>query len=211
MREAVLLAEKVFSTNAPVLLTGETGTGKEVFANAIHAGSARRSGPFVAVNCSAFGKDLLESELFGYKAGAFTGAVKDKKGFLEEARGGTIFLDEIGEMPVELQAKLLRVFEFEEFIRVGDTKPIKADIRVISATNRELLAEIDDGSFRRDLYFRLSVFQISLPSLAERPSDIPEYVEHFVKVFFGKTWQGSEINRPKISFRFEAEDWVGER
>lgn len=149
----------------------------------------QKVGPFVAVNCSALGKDILESELFGYKAGAFTGAVKDKKGFLEEARGGTIFLDEIGEMPVELQAKLLRVFESEEFIRVGDTKPIKADIRVISATNRDLLAEIDDGSFRRDLYFRLSVFQISLPPLAERPSDIRN-MSNILLRFFRKNLAG---------------------
>lgn len=183
MSYAVALARKVAETDASVLLTGETGTGKDVFARAIHGGSRRSKENFVALNCAAFTKELLESELFGHKAGAFTGAVKDKKGLLDEADGGTLFLDEIGEMAPELQAKLLRVLENGEFIRIGETKPVKTDIRVIAATNRDLQKEIADGHFREDLFYRLSVFSIHLPSLSERPKDIEEYVRHFVGQF----------------------------
>ena len=209
MREAVSLARKVCVTDAPVLLEGETGTGKEVFANAIHMGSRRKSMPFIAVNCSAFGRDLLESELFGYRAGAFTGATKNKKGILEEADGGTVFLDEIGEMPVELQAKLLRVLESGEFIKIGDTKPSKADIRIISATNRSLPAEIDAGRFRRDLFFRLSVFQIRLPSLSERPSDIPEYAWHFIRAFSEKLGKRIDSADPRYMAVLSGRAWPG--
>ena len=183
MREAVALARKVAGTDASVLLTGETGTGKDVFARAIHGGSSRSRENFVAVNCAAFTKELLESELFGHKAGAFTGAVKDKKGLLDEADGGTLFLDEIGEMAPELQAKLLRVLENGEYIRIGETRATKTDIRVIAATNRDLTREIAEGRFREDLFYRLSVFTIRLPSLADRPEDIEEYVRHFVGQF----------------------------
>lgn len=186
MRDAVELARKVAATDTSVLLTGETGTGKEVFAQAIHRAGKRKDRTFVAVNCSAFAKDLLESELFGHTAGAFTGAAKNKKGLMEEADGGTLFLDEIGEMPVDLQAKLLRVLESGEFIKVGETKPTKVNMRVIAATNRDLPAEIAAGNFREDLYYRLSVFQIKLPSLGERPSDIDEYARHFTNVFAAK-------------------------
>jgi two-component system NtrC family response regulator len=164
-----------------VLLLGETGSGKEVFAHAIHQGSNRRQQPFVAVNCSAFGKDILESELFGHITGAFTGAVKDKKGFFEEARGGTIFLDEIGEMAIELQAKMLRVLETQEFYKVGESKPTKTDVRIIAATNRNLEQEIAAGHFRADLFYRLSAFQISLPSLNERRKDIPLLAAWFLQ------------------------------
>lgn len=155
-------------TDVPVLLTGETGTGKEVFSHAIHYASPRSQYPIMAINCSAFSKDLLESELFGYKAGAFTGAMKDKPGLFEVANHGTVFLDEIGEMAFDLQARLLRVLETGEYIKVGDTKPTKVDVRIISATNRDLKKEIENGNFREDLYFRLSVFQIHLPPLRER-------------------------------------------
>ena len=179
----VALARKVAGTDASVLLTGETGTGKDVFARAIHGGSSRSRENFVAVNCAAFTKELLESELFGHKAGAFTGAVKDKKGLLDEADGGTLFLDEIGEMAPELQAKLLRVLENGEYIRIGETRATKTDIRVIAATNRDLTREIAEGRFREDLFYRLSVFTIRLPSLADRPEDIEEYVRHFVGQF----------------------------
>ena len=172
MQQVISLAKKVADTDVPVLLTGETGTGKEVFAHAIHNASSRRSHPIVAINCSAFSKDLLESELFGYKAGAFTGALKDKKGLFEEANHGTLFLDEIGEMSFDLQARLLRVLESGEYIKVGDTKPTKVDVRIISATNRDLKREIDKENFRQDLFFRLSVFQITLPPLRERTGDI---------------------------------------
>ncbi|MEI2739364.1 MAG: sigma-54 dependent transcriptional regulator [Chitinophagaceae bacterium] len=187
IKEAVSLAKKVAVTDAAVLLLGETGTGKEVFAQAIHHNSNRGNKAFIAVNCSAFSKELLESELFGHKAGAFTGAIKDKKGLFEEANGGTIFLDEIGEMPAELQAKLLRVLESGEFIKVGDTKTIKVNVRIISATNRDLQKEIETGHFRSDLFYRLSVFQITLPSLRERIKDIPVLVNHFAALFAAKT------------------------
>lgn len=190
IREAVELARKVAGTEVPVLLTGETGTGKEVFAQAIHQNSVRGQKAFVAVNCSAFSKELLESEMFGFRAGAFTGAVKEKKGLFEEADKGTIFLDEIGEMAFDLQAKLLRILETGEFIKVGDTKPTKVNVRVIAATNRDLQKEIAEGHFREDLFYRLSVFQIHLPPLRERTGDIELYARLFVKQFepvVGKT------------------------
>ena len=155
IREAISLARKVAGTDATVLLMGETGTGKEVFAQAIHQGSKRSQKPFVALNCSALNKELLESELFGHKEGSFTGASKDKKGLMEEANTGTIFLDEIGEMHIELQAKLLRVLETREFIKVGDTRAIRVDVRIIAATNKNLLYEVDAGKFREDLLYRL--------------------------------------------------------
>lgn len=187
IKEAITLAKKVAATDATVLLLGETGTGKEVFAQAIHHNSNRGNKTFIAVNCSAFTKELLESELFGHKAGAFTGAAKDKKGLFEEANGGTIFLDEIGEMPAELQAKLLRVLESGEFIKVGDTKTIKVNVRIIAATNRDLQKEIEEGHFRSDLFYRLSVFQIVLPSLRERAKDIPALARYFAELFATKT------------------------
>ena len=183
LRSAVALARKVAVTDTSVLLTGETGTGKEVFAQAIHHASPRAKGAFVAVNCSSFSKELLESELFGHRAGSFTGATKDKKGLFEEADKGTLFLDEIGEMPVELQAKLLRVLECGEFIKIGETRPTKVDLRIIAATNRDLEKEIASGNFREDLFFRLSVFRIHLPSLRERPGDIAEYARFFAAQF----------------------------
>lgn len=183
LQMAVSLANKVAVTDVSVLLTGETGTGKEVFANAIHNASHRNNNQIVAINCSAFSKDLLESELFGYRAGAFTGAVKDKKGLLEIADKGTLFLDEIGEMAFELQARLLRVLETGEYIKIGDTKPTKVDVRIISATNRDLKKEIESGNFREDLYFRLSVFQIYLPPLRERKDDIESLANVFLNRF----------------------------
>lgn len=186
LKQAVALARKVADTDVPVLLTGETGTGKEVFSHAIHYASPRSQYPIMAINCSAFSKDLLESELFGYKAGAFTGAMKDKPGLFEVANHGTVFLDEIGEMAFDLQARLLRVLETGEYIKVGDTKPTKVDVRIISATNRDLKKEIENGHFREDLYFRLSVFQIHLPSLRERKEDIEMLAETFLKRFSTK-------------------------
>jgi transcriptional regulator with PAS, ATPase and Fis domain len=170
-----------------VLLTGETGTGKEIFAQAIHRASRRKHKNFVAINCSAFSKELLESEMFGHKAGAFTGAVKDKKGLFEEANNGTIFLDEVGEMPLDLQAKLLRVLESGEFIKVGETRPGKVDVRIIAATNRNLQKEILAGHFREDLFYRISAFQINLPPLRERVTDIEMLAKHFSVVFSAKS------------------------
>jgi len=173
IKQAVQLAQKIAPASANVLLLGETGTGKEVFANAIHLNSTRSSNSFVAINCSAFSRELLESELFGHKAGAFTGASKDKKGLIEVAEGGTIFLDEIGELHIDLQAKLLRVLENGEFIKLGDTRVSKANVRVIAATNRKLATHTREGKFREDLYYRLNVFSIELPPLRERKEDIP--------------------------------------
>lgn len=183
IREAVELAKKVAATDVPVLLTGETGTGKEVFAQAIHENSSRNGKSFVAINCSSFNKELLESEIFGHKAGAFTGAIRDKKGLFEEADKGTIFLDEIGEMAFDLQAKLLRILESGEFIKLGDTKPTRVNVRVIAATNRDLQKEIGEGRFREDLFYRLSVFQIHLPPLRERTGDMELYIRSFVRMF----------------------------
>jgi DNA-binding NtrC family response regulator len=184
--EAISLSKKVAPTEATVLLLGETGTGKEVFAQAIHNGSKRATKAYLAVNCSSFGKELLESELFGHKAGAFTGALKDKKGLLEEVKEGTIFLDEIGEMPLELQSKLLRVLETNEFIKVGDTKTTKVNVRIITATNKDLQQDVQDGKFREDLFYRLNVFTISLPALRHRKQDIPLLAIHFMKIFAEK-------------------------
>ncbi len=186
IQQAIELARKVAPTDTTVLLLGETGTGKEVFAQAIHNESKRSTKAFVAINCSAFGKELLESELFGYKAGAFTGANKDKKGLFEEANNGTIFLDELGEMSLELQAKLLRVLETGEFIKVGDTKPTKVNVRVIAATNKDLIKEAETGHFRSDLYYRLSVFQIMLPALKERIIDIELLAHYFLNIYSDK-------------------------
>ncbi|MES2656398.1 MAG: sigma-54 dependent transcriptional regulator [Bacteroidota bacterium] len=189
IQQAIYLAKKVSTTEATVLLTGETGTGKEVFAQAIHQESNRNNKNFVAINCSAFSKELLESELFGHKAGAFTGALKDKKGLFEEAHQGTLFLDEVGEMPLELQAKLLRVLENGEFIKVGDSKTSKVNVRLIAATNRDLQQEITANQFRQDLFYRLSTFTIPLPALRERAADIQALALHFCEVFSAKTNQ----------------------
>ncbi len=185
--QTIDLAQKVAKTDTTVLLTGETGTGKEVFAQAIHQESSRTHQSFVAINCSAFGKDLLESEMFGHKAGSFTGATKDQKGLFEEAHNGTIFLDEIGEMAIELQAKLLRVLETGEFIKVGETKPTKVNVRIIAATNRDLEKEIQHGNFREDLFYRIAIFQIRLPALRERAVDIEAFANSFVNLFSDKT------------------------
>lgn len=184
--EAIDVAKKVAPTDSTVLLLGETGTGKEIFAEAIHYESKRKLQAFVAVNCSSFPSGLLESELFGYKAGSFTGAVKDKKGLFEEADNGTIFLDEVGEMSLELQAKLLRVLESRTFIKIGDTRTTKVNIRILAATNRDLQREAEEGHFRLDLFYRLSVFTINLPALDERKTDIELIARHYLKAFADK-------------------------
>lgn len=209
IKEAVNLAKKVAPTEATVLLLGETGTGKEVFAQAIHNSSKRAGKPFLALNCSAFGKDILESEIFGHKAGAFTGAVKDKKGLIEEADTGTLFLDEIGEMHIELQSKLLRVLETNEFIKVGDTKPTKVSVRIIAATNRDLQQEVTDGNFREDLFYRLNVFTIALPALRERKKDIPVLAEYFLKLFAQKTNQRIDCMSTGFTEHLQQHNWKG--
>lgn len=209
LEQVIDLAKKVAKTDSTVLLTGETGTGKEVFAQAIHENSYRVGKSFVALNCSTFSKEILESELFGHKQGAFTGAVKDKKGFIEEANGGTLFLDEIGEMPLELQAKLLRVLETNEYIQIGDTTPRKSNFRLIAATNRNLKTESEEHHFRSDLYFRLNIFEITIPPLRERIKDIAPLTNYFVKQF------SERVNKKIVSIdgdflhKMETYHWPG--
>ncbi len=209
IEQVIDLAKKVAKTNSTVLLTGETGTGKEVFAQSIHENSSRANKSFVALNCSTFSKEILESELFGHKQGAFTGAIKDKKGFIEEANDGTLFLDEIGEMPLELQAKLLRVLETNEFIAIGDTTPKKSNFRLIAATNRDLKIESEEHRFRSDLYFRLNIFEINIPPLRERTKDIALLVHFFVKQY------SSSINKKTLQIdddflqKLEIYHWPG--
>ncbi len=183
LKEAISIARRVAPTSWPVLLFGETGTGKELMARLIHELSPRRDRPFITVNCAALPESLFESELFGHVKGAFTGAHKDKKGMFAIADKGTIFLDEIGEMPIQLQAKLLRVLQEGTITPVGGTQSHKVDVRVISATNRNLKDMIKQGTFREDLYYRLNVFEIELPPLRQRKEDIPELVEFFVKKY----------------------------
>lgn len=204
-----MLAEKVSNTDTAVLLTGETGTGKEVFANAIHHESSRKKGNFMAINCSAFGKDVLESELFGHKKGAFTGAISDKKGLIEEAQNGTLFLDEIGEMPLELQSKMLRVLESGEFIKMGDTKISNSNFRLIAATNRDLKEESRLGNFREDLYFRLNVFEIHLPPLRERKADIRELTDFYIAQFSTKMNLKNIIVNEDFYHKLENNPWKG--
>lgn len=209
LKDAVSLAQKVSETDVPVLLTGETGTGKEVFAQAIHYNSKRAKQNFVAVNCSSFSKELLESEMFGHKAGSFTGALKDKKGLFEEADNGTIFLDEIGEMAFELQAKLLRILETGEYIKIGDTKPTRVNVRVVAATNRNLPEEITAGRFREDLFYRLSVFQIHLPPLRERAGDVRILAKAFVKDFSVRLARPVTEITPAFLEALEQQPWKG--
>lgn len=209
LKNVIELAQKVSKTDTTILLTGETGTGKEVFAQAIHQASNRNSYNFVAINCSAFSKDLLENELFGHKSGAFTGANKDQKGLFEEADKGTIFLDEIGEMAIELQAKVLRVLEVGEFLKIGDPKPTKVNVRIIAATNRNLEEEIEQGHFRSDLYYRLSVFSIHLPSLKERKEDIPLLASHFADHFAVKMNRKPLILTERFITALKHNHWKG--
>ncbi len=194
MEKVFEVIRKVADTEAAVLVTGESGTGKELVARSIHAKSSRRDAPFVAINCAAIPRDLLESELFGHVKGAFTGAVRDKDGKFQLAEGGTLFLDEVGELPVELQPKLLRVLQEKEVEPVGGTKVQKLDVRIVSATNLDVDKAIADGTFREDLYYRLSVIPVHLPPLRERRDDIPLLIRYFC----GK--HGSE----KISFAKDA-------
>ncbi|MFL9482017.1 sigma-54-dependent transcriptional regulator [Chitinophagaceae bacterium LWZ2-11] len=209
IQASIELAKKVAGTDATVLLLGETGSGKEVFAQAIHLASKRSNGNCVAVNCSSFSKELLESEIFGHKAGSFTGAIKDKKGLIEEADKGTLFLDEIGEMPLELQSKLLRVLENKEFIKIGDTKTTKTDVRIIAATNRNLEQEVSQERFREDLYYRLNVFTIELPSLNERKDDIAVLADYYIKEFSAKLNRNIHSIQPDVLQVLKQHNWKG--
>src|SRR5687767_7022287 len=183
MREAVDTARKAAISKSTVLLLGESGTGKEVFARAIHNWSERKGEPFIAINCVGLGRELLESELFGYEKGAFTGAHQLKKGRIELAHGGTVFLDEVGDISAELQPKLLRFLQEREFERVGGTRPIRVDVRIIAATNRDLSAAVEKEVFREDLFYRLNVVALTLPPLRERREDIPGLANYFLKRF----------------------------
>ena len=191
MREIYAIFEKIAPTDATVIVEGETGTGKEVVARTIHQASRRREGPFVVFDCGAVPENLIESELFGHEKGSFTGAITSRQGVFEMASGGTVFLDELGELAIELQPKLLRVLEQREVKRVGGSKPIKVDVRVVAATNRQLEKEVREGRFREDLFYRLSVVRVRLPALRERKEDIPLLVRHFLKqANFNKTADG---------------------
>ncbi len=181
MQRVLEIARQAAASDATVLLTGESGTGKNVLAAAIHAWSPRAAGPFVVVSCTTLSEHLLESELFGHVKGAFTGAWKDQTGRLETARGGTVFLDEVGELPLELQAKLLRFLEERRFERVGDASPREVDVRIVAASNRDLPAEVRAGRFRQDLFYRLDVIALALPPLRERPEDLPGLIDHVLE------------------------------
>ena len=198
MKQVYEMIEKVAPTPASVLISGESGTGKELVAKAIHMNSPREKGPFITVNCAALSDNLLESELFGHEKGAFTGAVAMRKGRFELAHKGTIFLDEIGEIPLPLQSKLLRVLQERTFERVGGTKTFEVDVRIISASNRELKEEVAKGRFREDLFYRLNVIHVSLPALRERMDDMPLLVEYFITKF------KDQLNKPDLSISAEA-------
>ena len=209
MQEVFEMIKAVTDTNATVLITGETGTGKELVARAIHSNSSQRYGPFVATSCGALPETLLESELFGYEKGAFTGADRTKKGRFELAHGGTLFLDEVGDISIKTQIKLLRVLQEKSFSRLGGTEPIKVDLRLVSATNRDLVAAIEDGSFRSDLYYRLNVVTIQLPPLRERKDDVPLLAAHFINKYnveFNKKFD--RVNRKAMDFLMDYH-WPG--
>src|SRR5919106_1930257 len=209
MRRAKALVDQIADTDVPVLLLGESGVGKEVVAREIHTRSRRRSRPFIKVNCAALPAELLESELFGHERGAFTGATAEKPGKFELADQGTIFLDEIGEMAIRLQAKLLQVLQDEEFFRVGGKRSVRVDSRVIVATNRELEREIEVGNFREDLFYRLNVVSIRIAPLRERKEDIPPLVEFFLRKYSRKYRNGVSELPPDVTSAFLTYDWPG--
>jgi len=201
--------ERVAPTDATVLLQGETGTGKELVARAIHRRSPRRDRPFVAVNCSAIPRELLESEFFGHEKGAFTGAVGRRIGRFEQAEGSTLFLDEVGELDLPLQTKLLRVLQEREFTRVGATSPTRADVRIVAATNRDLAEQVREGRFRDDLYYRLNVIPLRLPPLRERAGDLPELMHHFLQSFGRQYGKPTPPVPPDILHAAAAYPWPG--
>jgi DNA-binding NtrC family response regulator len=208
-RNVIARAERVALTDADILLEAESGTGKELLARLIHKASPRSTGPFVAVNCSAFPDNLLESELFGHVRGAFTGAAMSKPGKFELADGGTFLLDEIGEMPLTLQPKLLRVLQEREVDRLGDTRPLAVDVRVIATTNRSLRSLVDSGKFRADLYYRLNVVPLTMPPLRERTEDVLPLAEYFLRKYEPKARQGLFRISPEFERQLQAHDWPG--
>jgi DNA-binding NtrC family response regulator len=210
MREALAAIARVAVGDTTVLVTGETGTGKELAARAVHDLSPRKRAPFIAVNCGALAEGILESELFGHVRGAFTGAVRDRVGVFEAADGGTIFLDEIGEMSVALQQRLLRVLQEREVTRVGASRPAKVNVRVVAATNRDLASLVEQGRFREDLYYRLAVFPIALPPLRDRRADIPLLVEHALSVLRARREGAERLTCSPLAMRLlRAYDWPG--
>jgi DNA-binding NtrC family response regulator len=200
---------RVAIRDTSVLLTGESGTGKELVAQAIHYNSPRKENRFVAINCGALPESILESELFGYKKGAFTGAAENRQGLLEAADGGTLFLDEVGNLPMNVQKTLLRFLQEQEFLRIGETRPTKVDVRIISATNSDLLAEVRSGSFREDLYYRLNVVNLHLPPLRERREDIPLLAAHFIRQQNEKFGTGIKGLSPEAHRAAEGFFWPG--
>jgi DNA-binding NtrC family response regulator len=209
LRKVYAALERASTTDTTVLIEGESGTGKELFARSLHALSARAEGPFVAINCAAIPENLLETELFGYEKGAFTGAVARKLGKFEIAHRGTLFLDEIGEMPLSLQAKILRVLEEKRFERVGGTALVQVDVRLVAATNRGMKAAVAARRFREDLYFRLSVFPITVPPLRERASDVPILARHFVDRFCRDQNKKALVLSPETIEQLQAYRWPG--
>jgi len=208
MRQVLDTVQRLAPTDIPILITGESGTGKEVIAKAIHAHSMRRSAPFVVVDCAAIPPTLMESELFGYKQGAFTGAVKDRKGLVEAADGGTFFLDEIGELPPHVQVRLLRLLQDGGYRPVGDTAPRRAQIRTIAATNRDIESEVANDTFRSDLYHRLNGCRIHLPPLRERRADVAPLMEHYLSVF-GSNEHGDLQLSPEAADQLVKAAWPG--
>lgn len=209
LRAAAKLSLRVAATDSTVLLTGESGTGKEIFARAIHAHSARASGPFVAVNCAALPEQLLENELFGHEKGAFTGAHKRQKGRFEAAQGGTLLLDEVGELDLGIQSKVLRVLEERAFERVGGSQTLRSDARLVAATNRKLQAMVDRGEFRSDLFFRLEVFPIELPPLRDRASDIPLLVHHLLETVCARLQRAHLKPTARTEQLLQEQPWPG--
>jgi two-component system, NtrC family, response regulator AtoC len=209
MQEVLRIIDRVADTPSTVLITGESGTGKELVATALHEGSSRRNKPLIRINCAAIPKDLMESELFGYERGAFTGAVTSKPGRFELADGGSLFLDEIGEVPVEMQVKLLRALQESEFERVGGIKTTRVDVRLVAATNRDLAEDIEAGRFRKDLYYRLAVVPIRLPPLRDRSDDIPTLVGHFLRKYNRRLNKRIDGVEPEALAALQSYAWPG--